>query len=141
VATNGIEIGFRQQLAPQWSTFANYTYTDAKIQTGAERGLQLALVPFSVAQLGIGYANRGWEVNLSSNYNGGTRRAFFNNPGQTSTSFVPSFLNLDLGARIPISENVGVNLYVENLANVQYEKVNRIYSPGRTFRAGIAANF
>jgi outer membrane cobalamin receptor len=141
VATNGVEIGFKQQLAPQWSTFVNYTYTDAKIQTGAERGSQLGLVPFSVAQLGVGYANRGWEVNLSSNYNGGTRRAFFNNPGQTSTGFVPSFLNLDLGARIPINENIGVNLYVENLANVQYEKVNRIYSPGRTFRAGVSASF
>jgi vitamin B12 transporter len=141
VATNGIEIGFKQQLAPQWSTFLNYTYTDAKIQTGVERGFQLALLPFSVAQLGVGYANRGWEVNLSSNYNGGTRRAFFNNPGQPNTSFVPSFLNLDLGARIPVNENVGVNLYIENLANVQYEKVNRIYSPGRTFRAGVSANF
>ena len=136
-----MEIGFKQQLSPQWSTFVNYTYTDAKIQTGAERGLQLSFVPYSVAQLGVGYANQGWEVNLSTNYNSGTRRTFFNNPGQTSTDFIPSFLNLDLGARIPVSENVGVNLYIENLADVQYEKVNRIYSPGRTFRAGVSANF
>jgi vitamin B12 transporter len=141
VATNGLEIGFKQQLSKQWSAFVNYTYTDAKIQTGAERGLQLAFVPYSVAQLGVSYANRGWEVNLSTNYNSGTRRTFFNNPGQTSTDFIPSFLNLDLGVRIPVSENVGVNLYVENLADVQYEKVNRIYSPGRTFRAGVSANF
>jgi vitamin B12 transporter len=141
VATNGLEIGFKQQLTPQWSTFVNYTYTDAKIQTGVERGSQLSFVPFSVAQLGIGYANQGWEVNLLTNYNSGTRRAFFNNPGETSNNFVPSFLNLDLGAKIPVSENIGVNLYVENLADVQYEKVNRIYSPGRTFRAGVSANF
>jgi vitamin B12 transporter len=141
VATNGLEIGFKQQLTPQLSTFLNYTYTDAKIQTGAERGLQLSQLPFSVAQAGIGYANNGWEVNLSTNYNGGTRRAFFVSPGQTSTSFVPSFLDFDLSARVPISENVGLNLYVDNLADVQYEKVNRIYSPGRTFRAGVSANF
>jgi vitamin B12 transporter len=141
VATNGLEIGFKQQLTPQWSTFLNYTYTDAKIQTGAEKGLQLSFVPFSVAQLGVTYANKGWEANLSTNYNSGTRRAFFNNPGQTSTDFIPSFLNLDLSGRIPLSENVGLNLYVENLADVQYEKVNRIYSPGRTFRAGISATF
>jgi vitamin B12 transporter len=141
VATNGLELGLKQQLTPQWSTFANYTYTDAKIQTGAERGLQLALVPYSVAQLGVSYANKGWEFNLLTNYNGGTRRAFFNNPGQVSTNFVPSFLNLDLSARVPVSENVGLNFYVENLADVQYEKVNRIYSPGRTFRAGVSANF
>ncbi|WP_310485851.1 TonB-dependent receptor [Chamaesiphon sp. VAR_48_metabat_403] len=141
VNTNGLEIGFKQQITPQWSAFANYTYTDAKIQTGAERGLQLSLIPYSVAQLGIGYANRGWEVNLLTNYNAGTRRTFFNNPGQVNTSFVPSFLNLDLSARIPVSENVGLNLYVENLADVQYEKVNRIYSPGRTYRVGVSANF
>jgi vitamin B12 transporter len=141
VATNGLEIGFKQQLTPQLSGFANYTYTDAKIQTGAERSLQLSFVPYSVAQIGVGYANKGWEVNLLTNYNSGTRRTFFNNPGQTSSNFVPSFLNLDLGAKIPVSENVGVDLYIENLADVQYEKVNRIYSPGRTFRAGVSANF
>jgi vitamin B12 transporter len=141
VFTNGLEIGFKQQITPQWSAVANYTYTDAKIQSGAERGLQLSFVPYSVAQLGIGYANRGWEVNLLTNYNAGTRRTFFNNPGQVNTSFIPSFLNLDLSARIPVSENVGINLYVENLADVQYEKVNRIYSPGRTYRIGVSANF
>jgi vitamin B12 transporter len=141
VTTNGLELGFKQQLSPQWSTFVNYTYTDAKTQTGADRGLQLAFVPYSVAQLGVGYANRGWELNLSGNYNSGTRRAFFTNPGQTTTSFVPSFFDLDLNARIPVSENIGLNLAIENLADVQYEKVNRIYSPGRTFRAGVSANF
>jgi outer membrane cobalamin receptor len=141
VATNGVEIGIKQQLTPYLSTFLNYTYTDAKIQTGTEQGLQISLVPYSVAQLGIGYANNGWELNLLSNYNGGTRRAFFNNPGQTTTSFVPSFLNLDLSARVPVNQNIGLNFYVENLADVQYEKVNRIYSPGRTLRAGVSANF
>ncbi len=141
VSTNGLELGFKQQLTPQWSAFANYTYTDAKIQSGAEQGLQLSFVPYSVAQLGVGYANKGWEVNLLTNYNAGMRRTFFNNPGQVNTDFIPSFLNLDLGARIPVSENVGVNLYVENLADVQYERVNRIYSPGRTYRAGVSANF
>lgn len=141
VATNGLEIGFKQQLMPQWSTFVNYTYTDAKTQTGADKGLQLALMPYSVAQLGVGYANKGWEANLWANYNSGTRRAFFTNSGQTSNNFVASFLDLDLGARIPVNENIGINLYIENLADIQYEKVNRIYSPGRTFRAGVWANF
>jgi outer membrane cobalamin receptor len=141
VSTNGLEIGFKQQLTPQWSALANYTYTDAKIQTGNDRGLQLALVPYSVAQVGLSYANRGWEVNLLTNYNAGTRRSLFTSDSQTSTDFVPAFLNLDLGARIPIGENVGLNFYVDNLADVQYEKVNRIYSPGRTYRISVSANF
>jgi vitamin B12 transporter len=141
VATNGLEIGIKQQLSPQWFTFLNYTYTDAKIQSGAEQGLQLALVPYSVAQLGIGYAHNGWEVNLLTNYNAGTRRAFFTSPGQATTNFVPPFLNLDLTARVPVNDQIGLNFAIENLADVQYEKVNRIYSPGRTFRAGVSANF
>ncbi len=48
---------------PRWSTL-NYTYTDAKIKSGAEEGLQLGLVPYSVAQLGVGYGSGDWQVNL-----------------------------------------------------------------------------
>lgn len=141
VDTQGLEIGFKQKLSPQWSVFANYTYTDAKVQSGPDQGLQLGLVPYSVAQAGIGYANRGWELNLLTNYNAGTRRALFTGTGQTSTDFVPAFFNLDISGRIPLSAHTALNLYVENLADVQYERVNRIYSPGLTFRAGISANF
>ncbi len=141
VGTNGLELSLRQQLAPQWSAFANYTYTDSKIQSGPDQGQQLAFIPYSVAQLGVGYAHQGWELNLLTNYNSGTRRAFFNNPGQTATDFVPAFFNLDLNGRVPLSENVALTLYLENLADVQYERVNRIYSPGLTFRAGISATF
>lgn len=141
VGTNGLEFSLRQQLTPQWSAFANYTYTDAKIQSGPGQGQQLAFVPYSVAQLGVGYAHQGWELNLLTNYNSGTRRAFFNNPGQTATDFVPAFFNLDLNGKVPLSANVALNLYLENLADVQYERVNRIYSPGLTFRAGLSATF
>ena len=64
-----------------------------------------------------------------------------NNPGESSTDFSPSFLNLDLAARVPVYKNIGLTLYLENLADVQYEKANRIYHPGLTFRAGISAKF
>jgi vitamin B12 transporter len=30
---------------------------------------------------------------------------------------------------------------LENLADVRYEKVNRLYQPGLTFRLGVSANF
>nr|WP_202895795.1 TonB-dependent receptor [Iningainema tapete] len=141
VNTNGFEAALRWQIAREWSTFLNYTYTDALIESGPEKGLQLSTVPFSVGQLGIGYQSNGWQVNLIASYNSGARRAFFVLPGQSTRDFSPSWLNLDLSARIPITRNFGVNLFVENLADVQYEKVNRIYSPGRTFRIGLSANF
>lgn len=141
VDTNGLEAALKWQISPRWSTFLNYTYTDAKIQSGAEAGLQLGLVPFSVAQFGVGYNSGGWQVNVFASYFGGARRAFFTNPGDNITDFSPSFLNLDLGARVPLWKTLGLNLYLENLADVRYEKANRIYHPGLTFRIGISSDF
>ncbi|MEX0268162.1 TonB-dependent receptor plug domain-containing protein [Leptolyngbyaceae cyanobacterium UHCC 1019] len=141
VNTNGFEAAVRWQITPQFSALANYTYTDARIESGAEKGLQLSTVPFSVGQLGFGYDHSGWQVNLYASYNSGSRRALFTDAGVSSTDFSPSWLNLDLNARIPIVKNVAFLLYLENLANVSYEKVNRIYQPGLTFRVGVSASF
>ncbi|MEA5514681.1 TonB-dependent receptor [Nodularia sp. UHCC 0506] len=140
VNTNGLEAAFRFQIAKGWSTFLNYTYTDAQIKTGTEAGLQLGFIPYSVAQAGVGYQNSGWNANLYVTYNSGTRRAFFNVPGETSRNFAPAFLNLDLSGRIPVTRNLGLTVYVENLLGEQYERVNRIYSPGLTFRVGLTSN-
>ncbi|GAX34250.1 TonB-dependent receptor plug domain-containing protein [Nodularia sp. NIES-3585] len=141
VNTNGLEAALRLQIANGWSTFLNYTYTDAQIKTGTEAGLQLGLIPYSVAQAGVGYQNLGWNANLYVTYNSGTRRALFNVPGETNRDFAPAFLNLDLSGRIPVTSNLGLTVYVENLLGEQYERVNRIYSPGLTFRVGLTSNF
>ncbi len=137
VDTNGLEAALQLKFAANWSTFLNYTYTDAQIKTGTERGLQLGLIPYSVLQGGVGYQNSGWQANLYVTYNSGARRAFFNNPGDTNLDFAPSFLNLDLSGRIPINNSLGLIVYLENLLGEQYERVNRIYSPGFTFRIGL----
>ncbi|GAX42165.1 TonB-dependent receptor, plug [Tolypothrix sp. NIES-4075] len=141
VNTNGLEAALRLRIAREWSTFLNYTYTDARIESGLEKGLQLGFVPYSVAQMGLGYESNGWQVNLIASYNSGSRRAFYTLPGQSTTDFSPSWLNLDLGARIPITRTLGLNLFVENLADVQYEKANRVYQPGRAFRIGVSSSF
>ncbi|MEH2015453.1 TonB-dependent receptor plug domain-containing protein [Nostoc sp.] len=141
VDTNGLEAALQLKIAPGWSTFLNYTYTDSQIKTGAERGLQLGLIPYSVLQSGVGYENAGWQANLYVTYNSGARRAFFTNPGDKTTDFAPSFVNLDLSGRIPLTRNLGLTVYLENLLGEQYERVNRIYSPGFTFRVGLSANF
>jgi outer membrane cobalamin receptor len=140
VDTNGLEAALQLKIAANWSTFLNYTYTDAQIKTGSEKGLQLSLIPYSVLSTGIGYQNAGWQANLYVTYNSGARRAFFNNPGQKSTDFAPSFVNLDLSGRIPLTSNLGLTVYLENLLGEQYERVNRIYSPGFTFRVGLTSN-
>ncbi|WP_341527899.1 TonB-dependent receptor [Nostoc sp. UHCC 0302] len=139
VDTNGLEAALQFKIASGWSTFLNYTYTDAQIKTGSEEGLQLGLIPYSVLQTGVGYENSGWQANLYVTYNSGSRRAFFNNPGDKTTDFSPSFVNLDFSGRIPVTSNIGLTVYLENLLDEQYERVNRIYSPGFTFRLGLSA--
>ncbi|NLQ03633.1 TonB-dependent receptor plug domain-containing protein [Cylindrospermopsis raciborskii] len=142
VSTNGLEGVLQYRFAPNWSSFVNYTYTDAQIKTGTEKGRQLGLIPYSLLQSGVGYENKGWAANLYLTYNSGTRRALFTNTnaGQQATDFAPSFVNLDLSGRIPMGKNVGLTFYLENLLGEQYEKVNRIYSPGFTFRVGVNAS-
>jgi vitamin B12 transporter len=141
VNTNGLEVGLNYQLSPQWRTFLNYTYTDARIGTGVEKGLQLAQVPFSVGQFGIGYDNQGWQFNVYTSYYSGARRALFVLPTENARDFSPSWLNLDLSMRLPITRGLGLNVYLENLGGRTYEKVNRIYQPGTTFRIGLSSEF
>jgi vitamin B12 transporter len=50
-------------------------------------------------------------------------------------------VNLDLSARIPVTRTIGLVVYLENLADVTYEKANRIYQPGLTFRIGLQSSF
>jgi vitamin B12 transporter len=141
VNTNGLEMALKWQISKHWSTFLNYTYTDAKIASGIEKGWQLSLIPFSVGQLGVGYAANGWEVNLYANYFSGARRALFLNPGENSREFSPSWLSFDLGFRVPINRGLGLTLFLENLTNGTYEKANRIYQPELTYRIGLSSNF
>ncbi len=140
VDTNGFEAALKWQVNSSWSTFVNYTYTDAQIKTGVEKGLQLGMIPYSVAQIGVGYQSGGWQANLYGTYNSGARRAFFTNPGDKTTDFVPSFFNLDFSVRIPLTRTLGIRVYLENLLGEQYERVNRTYSPGFTFRIGLTSN-
>ncbi|ELS30243.1 MULTISPECIES: TonB-dependent receptor plug domain-containing protein [Pseudanabaena] len=146
VTTNGIEAGVKWQISPEFSSFLNYTYTDAKInssKTASEVGLQLATVPYSVGKLGIGYDSNGWQANLFFNYYSGSRRAVFaqGTAGQNATDFSPAYLSLDFNAKIPLHKNVALTLNLENLTDNSYEKTNRIYQPGLTYRIGLQASF
>ena len=144
VNTNGIEAALKLQITPEFSSFLNYTYTDAKIassKTASEVGLQLATIPYSVAKLGVSYASNGWQANLFFNYYSGSRRAIFAASGVSSTDFSPSYLSLDLNSKIPLASNLALTINLENLTDRSYEKSNRIFQPGLTYRIGLQASF
>ncbi|MFN7464302.1 MAG: TonB-dependent receptor plug domain-containing protein [Pseudanabaena sp.] len=146
VNTNGVEAAVKWKISPEFSSFLNYTYTDAKItssKTASEIGLQLSTVPYSVGKLGVSYESNGWQANLFFNYSSGSRRSVFplGTPGQTATDFSPSYLSLDFNAKAPLSKNLALTLNLENLTDNSYEKTNRIYQPGLTYRVGLQASF
>ncbi|MFN6166455.1 MAG: TonB-dependent receptor plug domain-containing protein [Pseudanabaena sp.] len=144
VNTNGIEAAVKWKISPEFSSFLNYTYTDAKIissRTAAEVGLQLATVPYSVAKLGINYNSNGYQANLFFNYYSGSRRAVFAAAGVSTTEFSPAYLSLDFNAKVPLYKDISLTLSLENLTDKSYEKTNRIYQPGLTYRVGLQASF
>ena len=146
VNTNGVEAGIKWKISPEFSSFVNYTYTDAKItssRTTSEVGLQLATVPYSVGKLGVSYDSNGWQANLFFNYYSGSRRAIFaqGTAGQRATDFSPAYLSLDFSAKVPLYKNVALTVNLENLTDNSYEKTNRIYQPGLTYRIGLQASF
>ena len=144
VNTNGIEAALKLQITPEFSSFLNYTYTDAKIassKTASEVGLQLATIPYSVAKLGVSYVSNGWQANLFFNYYSGSRRAIFAASGVRTTEFSPSYLSLDLNSKIPLASNLALTINLENLTDRSYEKSNRIFQPGLTYRIGLQASF
>ncbi|MEI6328233.1 MAG: TonB-dependent receptor [Pseudanabaena sp. ELA645] len=144
VNTNGIEAALKLQITPEFSSFLNYTYTDAKIissRTAAEVGLQLATVPYSVAKLGVNYNSNGYQANLFFNYYSGSRRAVFAATGVSATEFSPAYLSLDFNAKVPLYKDISLTLSLENLTDQSYEKTNRIYQPGLTYRLGLQASF
>jgi vitamin B12 transporter len=141
VATNGGELALRWQIDSEWSTSLSYTYTDARSISGPESGLQFALIPYSVAQLGIGYEHEGWRVNLFANYSSGSRRALFAQTASLTTDFSPSYLTVDLRTNLPITETLSLTASLDNLADTAYEKVNRIFLPGLAYRIGLQSSF
>ncbi|GBO54765.1 outer membrane vitamin B12 receptor BtuB [Pseudanabaena sp. lw0831] len=144
VSTNGIEAALKLQITPEFSSFFNYTYTDAIVtssRNASEVGLQLATVPYSVAKLGINYNSNGYQANLFFNYYSGSRRSVFAATGVNPTEFSPAYLSLDFNAKVPLYKDLSLTLSLENLTDQSYEKTNRIFQPGLTYRIGLQASF
>ncbi|MFN9019206.1 MAG: hypothetical protein ACK5XC_10195, partial [Pseudanabaena sp.] len=55
--------------------------------------------------------------------------------------FSPAYLSLDFNAKVPLYKDLSLNLSLENLTDQSYEKTNRIFQPGLTYRIGLQASF
>ncbi len=144
VSTNGLEVGVKWPFSSQFFGTLSYTYTDARITSSAipgEVGLQFTTLPYSVGRLGLGYQSEGWSVNLFGSYSSGARRALFTAPGVSNREFSPPWFNLELNLRAPLSSALTLTVHLENLADVAFEKVNRIFQPGLTYRVGLEGRF
>ncbi|MFO0210783.1 MAG: TonB-dependent receptor, partial [Pseudanabaena sp.] len=71
----------------------------------------------------------------------GSRRAIFPGAGVSTTEFSPAYLSLDFNAKVPLYKDISLTLSLENLTDNSYEKTNRIYQPGLTYRVGLQASF
>ncbi len=141
VGTTGLETALNWKIDPKWTAFANYTYTNAEIKEGPEKGRQLSTLPYSVGKIGVGYSSNGWQANLYGNYYSGARRALFVNAGESAGNFSDPWFSVDLSLRAPIARQLGLTIFLENLFDKSYEKVNRIYQPGLTYRIGLQGSF
>ncbi|BAU13694.1 TonB-dependent receptor [Leptolyngbya sp. NIES-3755] len=96
----------------------------------------------AIAQLSYSSeTSNGWEVNVYANYFSGARRALFTLADDTPREFSPSWISFDLGLRIPVTRGLGLTVFLENLADRSYERVNRIFQPGLTYRIGLVSDF
>jgi vitamin B12 transporter len=89
----------------------------------------------------VGYSSNGWQANLYGNYYSGARRALFVNSGESNRDFSAPWFSVDVSLRAPIARQLGLTLFLENLFDKSYEKVNRIYQPGLTYRVGLQGSF
>ncbi|MEI6428441.1 MAG: TonB-dependent receptor [Pseudanabaena sp. ELA607] len=144
VNTNGLEAALKWRAMRDVTTFLTYTYTDAFIAsslTASEVGLQLSTIPYAVARAGVTYEANGWQATLGLSYSSGARRAVNAAPGVSSLTYSPAWASLDFNFRVPVTRNLAITVALENLTDVSYEKVNRLYQPGLTYRLGVQASF
>ncbi len=165
----GFELSFDWRFAPGWTFFGTETYTDARITQGFKPELdqnQYPLVPYHSGQLGFTFASPGdWRFALFSNFQGlrpsdpyhlGPSVGFTPN-GDLATfptgnlipnigylapgSLLPGYLTLDLTFHIPLSPNVALNGFLNNLTNLAYERNYGNGAPPANFTLGVETHF
>lgn len=127
----GFEVGLNKQLNKKWSSFINYTYTDAQIteskNPAANVGKQMNDIAKCMLNFGLDYKNSKWQGNIS-----GRRISDTKDDGSKSGSYGsydPVFL-VDTKISYAPNENSTLSLSIDNLFNKQYWSY--YLAPGRS---------
>lgn len=129
---DGFEIGLNKRLSDAWSSFVNYTYTDAKIKSSdvapENEGKQIAGVPKELFKVGVDYSEGRWQGSLSGNYvsdaNGSTKI------GESGYGYYGSYFTVDTKVSYKMTKDTTISLSVDNLLDRDY--YSYYLAPSRT---------
>jgi catecholate siderophore receptor len=116
--TRGGEIGLVGKLTPHWQISGGYTYQDAHL--AANDRIRVAQVPrHQVAMWNRFDFNRTVGAGLGIVHQS-AQWAALNNPGVSGATRLPAFTRLDAALFIHASENVELQINIENLLDERY---------------------
>ena len=119
---NGLEIGLNKRLSPAWSSFLNYTYTDAKVKESLAApenvDKQLSTVPKNMFNIGFNYAQGPWQGSLTGSYVSES-----NDPskqGKTGYGTYESYFTVNTKVSYKMTKDTTISLSVDNLLGREY---------------------
>jgi len=116
--TRGAELGIVGKLAPNWQVSGGYTYQDAHLD--GKDAIRLAQVPKHQIALWNRYDfNRTVGAGLGVVHQS-SQWAALHNPGVSNATRLPGFTRLDAALFIHASENVELQVNLENLLDEKY---------------------
>ena len=132
VRVNGLEIGLTKRLSDAWSSFVNYTYTDAKVVSSdiapENEGKQVDGVPKQLFKFGVDYAKDRWQGSLTGNYVSEANDP--SNLGKSGYGYYGSYFTVDTKVSYKMTKDTTISLSVDNLFNREY--YSYYLAPSRT---------
>ncbi len=137
--SRGVEVGLVAELAPGLSLSANYTYTDATVNSpDAENGLPRVRRPKHTTSADVDYVGAGGRLHLNAN----VRSAAKAEDGFREFRVdLDDYVTLGVAASFEIYEGVEITARGLNLTNAQYQEVSGFASADRAAFVGVRVRF
>lgn len=135
----GVEVAYNGKITDALTSYANYTYTQAKDSKNA----QLVRRPKHMANMGVAYQitdKLGADINV--NYVGKRIDSFYDeNTWVSSRVKMPSYTLVDLGANYQLTKNLNLYANLNNLFDKKYEHTVGYSQDGRNVYVGLKGSF